>query len=788
MSNLTEKKEVNKSEKSFIKAEDGIDVASLKPFNREDSVDEVSDISIGKDQSETSSNNQTKPVTDLSIAEELTSRTVHESSKNKSIDGIYDDDFFESSISSKSSTSTLTHHTESSEDRSRVQSVTPKISTSEPTSHLPTHLSNKDNEISATPNVDSSIKYSNQFNSLSSSSDKTESSSIADILPHTEKNEKSTVQSEKSIDNEETTKSKIKTSSQELKSEDSSKISSRSISSSKTPPQDDFTKSNLNSALGFRLNDRVEVEGSLKGTIRYLGKTSFSPVLVAGIELDEPMGTNDGTFHDRKYFECTQDHGFFTTIERLQLFNNEKSNADVIKEASSSTTIEEVDESLDAVSLKNDEVDIPLSNKLEDPIDPSSSFGDTIKNKQNKELSPYTELQNSKSSAESSFADSISVEIPSPAKLDSHKLAENIADSLLQSIVSDSFQVLISASMPKHSNEIEENRVPEIPSSSHNNASSTEQEPIVDNVTKSLLNNAISLMIDVGRAKERKLSTDNDEKNSFLSLIVPEDEDEDVYSDNENENENKENEDLLSQKINQLKNVHDQLDMLLGDADDDDDIESVSKKQSSSLEREEEEEEPLFIPLNDIDTKAIVSLALKEINEENRSINQLERLIVPDCILALQTTGELDEPSTMLYKTLIFDLTLQLYCELKEFKELQSKSREPWLKRTRKTFSKFTRKALLDEKNEFHEMVSEHVCACIGLQTGRPSLTELKRKLPLNLEKKDYVDAILVEELRQEEGQWVNYDEDELKVKFQLADNILESLLEETVEIINKIL
>jgi len=791
-----DKKEVNKSEKSSIKVGDGVGVASSKQFNREDSVDEVSDISIGKDQSEISNTNtQNKPATDLSIAEELTSRTAQESSKNKSIDRIYDDDFFESSVSSKSSTSTLKHHASSSKGSLPLQSAATKLP-SEPSSHLPPEVSNKDNELSATHNVRSSVEYSNQFDNESTSLDKTQSSSIAELLAHTEK-------SDKSDTSEEATKSRVKTPPQEdaikSMSDSSSKTSLRSISSSKTTPQDDFTKSNVNSALGFRLNDRVEVEGSLMGTIRYLGKTSFSPVLVAGIELDEPMGTNNGTFHDRQYFQCAQDHGFFTTIERLQLFNNEKSNRteNVLKQKSSSTTIEEVDESLDAVSLKED---LPLSENLEveDPanVQSSSSTNDVINlNKHNEQLQlSDSELpfQNSKS-AESSFADSISVEIPSPAKLDSHKLAENISDSILESIVVDSFQALISASTPKVSREVEENQdLKELSISSDNDhVSSTREQPSgnVDGVTKSLLNKAISLMIDVGREKERKLSTD-DKKKSFLSLIVTEDDDddddEDVYSDNENENENKENEDLLSQKINQLKNVHDQLDMLLGDDDDDDVIESISAEQSSAREREEEQ--PLFIPLNDKDTKAIVSLALQEINEQNLSIDQLERLIVPDCILALQTAGELDEPSTMLYKTLIFDLTLQLYCELKEFKELQSKPREPWLKRTRKTFSKFTRKALLDEKNEFQEMVTEHVCGCVGLQTGRPSLTELKRKLPLNLEKKDYVDAILVDELRQEEGQWVNYDEDELRVKFQLADNILESLLEETVDIINKVL
>lgn len=37
-----------------------------------------------------------------------------------------------------------------------------------------------------------------------------------------------------------------------------------------------------------------------------------------------------------------------------------------------------------------------------------------------------------------------------------------------------------------------------------------------------------------------------------------------------------------------------------------------------------------------------------------------------------------------------------------------------------------------------------------------------------------------VQELHDEEAQWVNYDEDELFVKIQLADSIFEALLKDT--------
>lgn len=44
-----------------------------------------------------------------------------------------------------------------------------------------------------------------------------------------------------------------------------------------------------------------------------------------------------------------------------------------------------------------------------------------------------------------------------------------------------------------------------------------------------------------------------------------------------------------------------------------------------------------------------------------------------------------------------------------------------------------------------------------------------------------------VQELHEEEAQWVNYDEDELFVKIQLADSIFDALLKDTVGELNEI-
>lgn len=47
--------------------------------------------------------------------------------------------------------------------------------------------------------------------------------------------------------------------------------------------------------------------------------------------------------------------------------------------------------------------------------------------------------------------------------------------------------------------------------------------------------------------------------------------------------------------------------------------------------------------------------------------------------------------------------------------------------------------------------------------------------------------SLQVQELHEEESQWVNYDEDELFVKMQLADGIFDALLKDTAEVLNQI-
>ncbi|XP_045785814.1 restin homolog isoform X4 [Maniola jurtina] len=70
----------------------------------------------------------------------------------------------------------------------------------------------------------------------------------------------------------------------------------------------------------LRLGDRVIVSssrGSKAGTLRYVGVTEFAPGVWGGVELDDPLGKNDGSVDGKRYFECAPRFGLFAPITKV---------------------------------------------------------------------------------------------------------------------------------------------------------------------------------------------------------------------------------------------------------------------------------------------------------------------------------------------------------------------------------------------------------------------------------------------------------------------------------------
>ncbi|XP_073771392.1 CAP-Gly domain-containing linker protein 1 isoform X2 [Danio rerio] len=67
----------------------------------------------------------------------------------------------------------------------------------------------------------------------------------------------------------------------------------------------------------LKLGDRVLVGGSKAGVVRFLGETDFAKGEWCGVELDEPLGKNDGAVAGGRYFQCLPKYGLFAPTHKV---------------------------------------------------------------------------------------------------------------------------------------------------------------------------------------------------------------------------------------------------------------------------------------------------------------------------------------------------------------------------------------------------------------------------------------------------------------------------------------
>ena len=58
-----------------------------------------------------------------------------------------------------------------------------------------------------------------------------------------------------------------------------------------------------------------------RGLVCFYGPTSFSPGKWVGVELNEPVGKNDGSVQGVEYFTCKPNHGLFIRMSQVKVIS-----------------------------------------------------------------------------------------------------------------------------------------------------------------------------------------------------------------------------------------------------------------------------------------------------------------------------------------------------------------------------------------------------------------------------------------------------------------------------------
>nr|XP_046246897.1 centrosome-associated protein 350 isoform X3 [Scatophagus argus] len=137
------------------------------------------------------------------------------------------------------------------------------------------------------------------------------------------------------------------------------------------------------------------------------------------------------------------------------------------------------------------------------------------------------------------------------------------------------------------------------------------------------------------------------------------------------------------------------------------------------------------------------------------------------------------------YRKAVYDLTWEILQDI--YAEDPQADQPQWVKPRRTKSSCFYRVKTPGDITKIQEYITAEVLKLYGLAKDQSQKTDWQKMLKFGRKKRDRVDHILVQELHEEEVQWVNYDEDELFVKMQLADSIFEALLKDTANVLTQI-
>ncbi|ELK37139.1 Centrosome-associated protein 350 [Myotis davidii] len=194
----------------------------------------------------------------------------------------------------------------------------------------------------------------------------------------------------------------------------------------------------------------------------------------------------------------------------------------------------------------------------------------------------------------------------------------------------------------------------------------------------------------------------------------------------------------------------------------------------------------LAVPHTAEEVEVLVHSAAEELWKWKELGHDLHSISIPAKLLGCASKGlDIESTSKRVYKQAVFDLTKEIFEEI--FAEDPNLNQPVWMKPCRINSNYFRRVKNPNNLDEIKNFIATEVLKLFSLKKEPNHKTDWQKMMKFGRKKRDRVDHILVQELHEEEAQWVNYDEDELCVKMQLADGIFETLIRDTIDVLNQI-
>ncbi|KAM9379445.1 centrosome-associated protein 350 [Phaethornis superciliosus] len=622
----------------------------------------------------------------------------------------------------------------------------------------------------------------------------------------------------------------------------------------------------------FNVGDRVLVNKIQPGTLRFKGLTQFAKGFWAGVELDKPEGTNNGTYDGIKYFDCKEKHGIFVSLQKIShvmesidshldtkkdedsFFNNglEKQQKAEQKDRGSSKP-GKMDESqrrdaIDNYSQDKTPGDIAVSEALagERLDEQSSSKGINMK-----EISITTESFAQEKSVvdylkhaakEISLAPLISgvVGETSTVQLDdisdflSEKLerqktlgeecAEKL-DDLSPGVVEKSTTPLLDL-LTKEKNQLEAQLRLPLREEEKSKDQLERVSLLTDCLLRDFVKDTVSQLQQIKKVRNEKIQLSNQElsdvkeESSTPSQQVEKqlpDRLETFFTSSDLEDERElsspdmcprpespvfgaSGQEELAKRLAELELNREFLSVLGDDQDWFDDDYGLSSHKVQQKQAEEPVvlpkaelqkvpsktyEEPLAVPHTAVEVESMVNAAVEELWKLKELGHELQSLSLQTNLSSTLKEQNTDRINTQVYKKVVFDLTREIFGEI--FAEDPNLNQPIWMKPCRISSTYFRRVKDPNDLGEIKSFIAAEVLKLFSLKKEPNHKTDWQKMIKFGRKKRDRVDHILVQELHEEEAQWVNYDEDELCVKMQLADGIFEALIRDTIDVLNQI-